>query len=222
MTDDAQVEQQVIEATDGGGIEEVLETPSVLDTPEIKQPAAKPQAHRGRIEAVTLTDPNEKGNRSIKFTLTSIDTGREDELDVWLPQDFVADIGIDPETLSTGEKDPTTGETIEPNQRASYGMGIANSDKTATLQSLRIFAAQANRVLPPDSKNPTNIEEYVELHGELLTGLESVYILTPNKKAEDPRFRNFLRVSRFMSVEDTVGNPKVLRKYLKAWDGELS
>jgi len=25
-----------------------------------------------------------------------------------------------------------------------------------------------------------------------------------------------------MSIEDTVGNPKVLRKYVKAWDGELS
>ena len=209
-------EQQVIDPQTG----EAVETPSVLDTPEIKQPAAKPQAHRGRIEAVTLTEPSDNGNVAIKFSLTSIDTGREDELSVWLPKDFVADIGIDPETLSTGEKDPTTGEVIEPNQRGSYAMGIANSDKTATLQNLRILAAQANRVLPPDSKNPTTIEEYVELHGELLTGLEIVYTLTPNKKAEDPRFRNFLRVSRFMSIEDTVGNPKVLRKYVKAWDQE--
>lgn len=218
MTDEVQTQEQVQEQPG----EEAIETPSVLDTPEIKQPTPKPQAHRGRIEAVTLTEPSENGNRAIKFSLTSIDTGREDEQNVWLPKDFVEDITIDPETLSTGEKDPTTGEVIEANQRGSYAMGIANSDKTATLQALRIIAAQVGRVLPPDSKTPTNIEEYVELHGELLTGLEVVYTLTPNRKAEDPRFRNILRVSRFMSIEDTVGNPKVLKKYLKAWDGDLT
>lgn len=217
MTDEVQTQEQVQEQPG----EEAIETPSVLDTPEIKQPARPNDAHRGRIESVVLTDPNDNGNRAIHITLTSIDTGQTDETDIWLPKDFVEDINIDPETLSTGEKDPVTGEVIEPNQRGSYGMGIANSDKDATLQTLRILAAQVGRALPPDAKNPTNIEEYVDLHGELLTGLELVYTRTrPSKKrqAENPQFRNVLRISRFLPIEGTVGNPKVLRKYVKAWE----
>ncbi len=50
MTD----ETQVVEGQAEG---DAIETPSVLDTPEIKQPAAKPQAHRGRIEAVKRGSP---------------------------------------------------------------------------------------------------------------------------------------------------------------------
>ncbi len=219
MTDEVQTQDQVQEQPG----EEAIETPSVLDTPEIKQPARPNDAHRGRIESVVLTDPNDNGNRAIHITLTSLDTGQTDETDIWLPKDFVENINIDPETLPTGEKDPVTGEVIEANQRGSYGMGIANSDKDATLQTLRILAAKVGQALPPDAKNPTNIEEYVDLHGELLTGLELVYTRTrPSKKrqAENPQFRNVLRINRFFPIEGTVGNPKVLRKYVKAWDQE--
>jgi hypothetical protein len=218
-------EQQVIEAADVGRLEEVVETPSVLDTPELKQPARPPDAHRGRIESVVLTDPNDNGNRAIHITLTSLDTGQLDETDIWLPKDFVENINIDPETLSTGEKDPVTGDVIEANQRGSYGMGISNSDKDATLQTLRILAAQVGLALPVDEKVPTNIEEYVDSHAKLLTGLELVYTRTrPSKKrqAENPQFKNVLRVNRFFPIEGTVGNPKVLKKYRKAWDEEAA
>ncbi len=219
MTEEVQTQDQVQEQLG----EEVVETPSVLDTPEIKQPARPPDAHRGRIESVVLTEPNDNGNRAIHITLTSIDTGQADETDIWLPKDFAEDITIDPETLSTGEKDPVTGEVIEPNQRGSYAMGIANSAKDATLQTLRILAAQVGMAVSPTAKRPTNIEEYVALHGELLTGLELVYTRTPPSKkrqAENPQYRNVLRVNRFLPIEGTVGNPKALKRYRKAWEEE--
>jgi len=222
MTDEA-VEQQVIEAADVGNIEEVLETPSVLDTAELKVPDRPPDAHRGRIEAVTYNGPTDNGKYSVHINLTSLDTGQTDETDVWLPQGFIEDIHVDPETLPTGSKDPVTGEVIEPNQRASFSMGIANGNKDATLQNLRILAAQVGLVLPPDAKAPTNIEEWVDGHATLLTGLELVYTRTPpskKKQAADPQYRNVLRVNRFFPIEGTVGNPKVLKRYRKAWDEE--
>lgn len=182
---------------------------SILDTPEVKVEAPPAQAHRGRIVSVeTLT--SEKGSTGMHFSLESIDTGREDTYDLWMPAAFVADIHVDPKELPT-----ETGN----NQRSQYTIGISNSDKDATLQVLRQIALEAQPNALEGKESPSNFEEYVSLNNVLLSGVELIYLLAPDRKAEPP-FHKRLRVQRFYPMS-AMANPKVLRKVKKAWEGEV-
>ncbi len=188
--------------TDLGG-----ELDDVLSTPEITVPPAEPEAHRGEIVSVELNIA-ETGSQSFRINLRSIDTGKEDILDIWLPKMFAADISVDPETLP---------EETGNNQRMSYRIGVSNSQKNAKIQGLRLLAAKLGRKY--SGAKPTTIEEFVAAHNELLSGLEVCYTKAPErvKEGEDQSFAGRLRVGAIMS-QDEAFKPKSLKKYRKMWE----
>ena len=187
--------------------EEIQDPFALLGSTPMEVEAPTPQAHRGTVEGLSL-ETFDSGATAIKFALKSVDTGADHEYTLFLPLDFVADIHLDPTDLPSEKGN---------NQKMSYTIGISNSDQTATMQELRTFAAAQNRTLPEDVEAPTNISEWSDLHAAIFTGIELVYLLRPDTKADEPAFRNRLRVTGFRSI-DVVGNPKMLKKYRRMWE----
>ena len=179
----------------------------VLATPELAVPPTPPQAHRGQIVGVTL-ETFDSGSTAMVFGLLSLDTGREDSYRLFVPRMFVEDIAVDPASLP---------EEKGNNQRGQYRIGISNGDQTATLQQLRAIARAAGRTLPAETAKPTNITEFVELHNQLLSGVEMVYTLAPEADAE-PQFKHVLKVNGFRNPAEVIGNPKMLKRYAKMWE----
>lgn len=179
----------------------------VLASTEVEVPPEEPEAHRGTILGVA-SHVSERGSTSFRVSLQSVDTGRTDEMDVWLPRLFVENIHVDPATLPNEEGN---------RQHTSYSIGVSNSKKDATIQSLRAIAAKAGR--KPQGAKPTTLAEYVQAHNDLLSGLEVVYTRTPDrpKEGDDPKFAGRLRAKRVLSQDDAF-KPKALRKYRRMWE----
>lgn len=196
-------EENVQQAADSGLVDDILATP------ELVTPPATPDAHRAVIQSVSLERfDNEKQSVAIKIVLQSLDNASvEETYSIFLPKMFAENIAVDPNTLPEEEGN---------NQRFQYRIGISNTTKDATLQNLRALAYKAGRTTQGMAA-PTNIEEYVEVHNALLSNLEVVFTRQPDTKAEDPRFRNRLRVNRIVGT-DVVGNAKQLKKYVKRWE----
>lgn len=178
----------------------------VLDTPELTAPPAEPDAHRGTITNVSF-ETFESGSSAIKLELASQDAPFDTNYFVFLPKLFVENIAVDPTTLPEEDKN---------NQKQQYAINIANSTKDAELQRLRAIAAEQGRTTAGATR-PTNITEYVELMAMLLNGVEIVFTRRPDAKAEDPRFKNRLRVTRIYPVS-AINNAKTFKKYRKAWE----
>jgi hypothetical protein len=178
----------------------------ILATPELETPPAEPDAHRGVIDAITF-EKFDSGSSAMKLHLTSLDAAFSTDYLVFLPKAFVEDINVDPSTLPAEEGN---------NQRSQYTINIANSTKDAELQNLRAIAFEAGRSTEGMTK-PTNIEEYVQLHNDLLAGVNVIFTRRPDLKAEDPKFRNRLRVKRILS-EQVQFKAKSLKGYRKMWE----
>lgn len=179
----------------------------VLATPELETPPAEPEAHQGRIEAVTL-ERFESGATAFKINLSSANAPLEDHMLVFLPKGFVENISVNPKELP--EEDGNK-------QQTQYRIAVANSTKDATMQSLREIAFKQGRTLEGAVK-PTDIEEYAQLHNSLLAGVEVVFTRNPDAKNDDPRFKNRLRVTRVMDIA-VINKPKSLKKFRKCWEG---
>lgn len=181
----------------------------VLATPELKSAPATPDAHHAVIQSVSLERfDNEKQSVAIKIALQSLNNAAvEEDYAIFLPKMFAENIKVDPTTLPEEEGN---------NQRQQYAIGIANSNQDATLQVLRTLAYKAGRSTQGMAA-PTNIEEYVEILNALLSNLEVVFVRRADAKAEDPRFRNRLRVKGIYGT-DVMSNPKSLKKYTKRWE----
>lgn len=187
--------------------EESLEVGNdLLATAEVEVPPEEPEAHRGEILSVELHTAD-SGSKSFRVNLRSVDTGRDDFQDTWLPKGFLENIHVDPKTLPDDKGN---------RQRTSYSIGVSNSKKDATIQALRAVASKAGRSF--HGQRPTTIEEFVDAHNEVLAGLEVVYTKRPEKAKEgdDPRFAGRLRVGTIMA-QDEAFRPKALRKYKKMW-----
>lgn len=198
--------------TTSTAVEEVLETTGatdVLDTPELKVPPQSPQAHQGEITGVTIFEAD-SGSVAIEIGLTSLNTGSEDTFRLFVPTDFVDNIGVNPSELPSEDGN---------NQLQQYRIGISNTDKDATLQILRRIAlAQGRGAVLEGVARPTNFEGYVNLLNELLSGTQLIYVKAPDKKNDDPRFRKFLRVTgRFHDPADAE-NPKMFKRAQKMWE----
>ena len=180
----------------------------VLAMTEVEVPPEEPEAHRGTIVSVSKQVAG-SGSTSFRVNLQSIDTGRDDVLDVWLPRAFVENIAVDPATLPDEQGN---------RQRMSFSIGIANSRKDATIQSLKALAEKAGRTFT--GAKPTTIDEFIAAYNDLLSGLEIVYTRRPekSKEGEDPRFAGRLRVGTIMS-QDEAFSPRALKKYKKLWEG---
>jgi len=191
--------------------EQIVTDDDVFATSELEVPPAIPDAHRGTIEGVELKRyENEKQTVSIVVNLRSQDVPTLDSsLEIFLPKGFVENIHVDASSLPEEEGNK---------QQSSFRIGVANSDGTATLQELRALAKEQGRTAGQVgiTKKAETIEEFVDNHSKLLTGLEVIFLRRPDG-GDDPRFKNRLRVKSVVSISQ-LNNPKAFKKYQKAWE----
>jgi hypothetical protein len=178
----------------------------VLATPELETPTPDPDAHRGVIDAITL-ERFDSGSAAMKLHLTSLDAAFSTDYLIFLPKAFVEDIKVDPRTLPAVEGN---------NQQSQYTINIANSTKDAELQNLRAIATEEGRSTEGFAA-PTNIEEYVQLHNDLLAGVNVIFTRKADVKAEDPKYRNRMRVKRILP-QSVQYKAKSLKSYRKMWE----
>jgi hypothetical protein len=181
----------------------------VLSTPELTAPTEAADAHRGQIVGVT-SKKFDTGSTGIELSLKSSDAGFDATYMFFPPTEFVDNIHVDPTTLS---EVPNPGKKQSPQQR--YAVVIANANKTAEIQALRIIAQEQGRTLS-GAVPPTSFEDYVSLLNSLLSGVEVVFTRKPDESAEDPRYRGKLKVNRIYPPE-TANKPKALKAYKKSW-----
>ena len=180
-----------------------------IETPELRIPAPPAQAHRGQVTGMEL-ETFDSGATSMTFKLLSLENGREDQMRVFLPRDWVEDITIDPTTLPKEDGN---------NQFMSYVRNVYNSDGTATFQVLRQIAGLSGRQVPEGTERPTTLDEFFAQMETIVPGITVVYTLATNKRAE-PQFANRLEVKSIFNPDDVIGNPKKLKRYLKMWKQE--
>lgn len=210
----------------------------VLATPELEAAPKEADVHRGSITAVE-SQHFDSGATAIKVSLTSIDTGADDSLSIFVPKTFAENTGafLDPATaaqaLASLPTVPPEGKKMS--ERDQYARAISCSgpknkdgspatDKEtgevipgdAQVQTLIHIAKKQGRTLTGATR-PTNFEEYVGLLSSLLTGVEVVFSRTPDKN-EGP-FKGRLRVNGIFGPE-TVSNPKRFKKYVKRWESQ--
>lgn len=177
------------------------------DTPELEVPVPDPQAHRGTIEGVSRRDAD-TGTVGIQVDLKSIDTGLTDNLTIWLPKVFSDDIHVNPLDISDV---PAPGKKQSPKER--YGQVVHNKKNNAELDKLLAIAAEADRV---PAGVPADLDEYVAMLNELLTGVQVVFVRRVERNS-DPQFADKLKVQRIESIT-TADNDKFYRKgFRKMW-----
>ena len=204
------IDEEVVTA-DGAAGEDFFETP-VLSVPK-----TPPDAHRATITSVTSkTLNNDKQTAVLSINLRSNDNPTlETALDIFIPKGFEENIGnpaFNPSELP--EEDGNK-------QQTSFRMGIANSEKTATLQRLYAIARKAGRdpVELGLKKRPAGLEEYTENYNLLLQGLE-VIMLRRERGGDDPAFSHQLQVRDVLAADESETNPKRFRKYTRAWESQ--
>ncbi len=187
---------EVVETANTGGLVD-----DVLSTQELHTPPAEPDAHQGEIVGLSL-ETFDSGATAIKVILKSNDDPNlaEENLMIFLPKAFVEDILVNPNTLPEEEGNK---------QQTQYRIAIANDTKDANVQQLRAIAYEQGRTLEGATK-PTNIQEFTELLANLLSGIQVVFVRRPDKNADDPRFKNRLRVK-------SIYPPTIVNKPPKSW-----
>lgn len=197
-------------------VEETMTAPvageDVFETSSLPNPPAIPDAHRATIESVTVKRfENEKGTVSIEIGLKSLDVpALETSVSIFLPKGFVEDIYVDASQLPEVEGNK---------QQSSFRIGVANSDNTATLQTLRKLAYEQGRTPAAlGLTKPSDLDGFVSNHSALLVGLEVIMKRRADTGDDvDPRFKNKLKVRDIVSINEQ-NNPKAFKKYVRAWD----
>lgn len=186
-----------------------------FDTPALEVPKTPPDAHRATVTSVTSkTLNNDKQTAVLSVNLRSIDLPTlETSLDIFIPKGFEENIGnpaFNPSELPEEEGNK---------QQTSFRMGIANSEKTATLQRLYAIARKAGRdpVELGLKRKPTGLAEYTENYNLLLQGLE-VIMLRRERGGDDPAFSHQLQVRDVVASDEYEQNPKRFKRYQLAWE----
>lgn len=197
-------------------VDQAMGVDDFFDTPSIEVPKTPPDAHRATITAVTLKRlNNDKETAVIVVGLLSRDVPTlETSLDVFVPKGYEENIalgsGFDPSTLPEEEGNK---------QQTSFRMGIANSDKTATMQRLYAIARGAGR--DPNElgleRKPQTIDAYAENYNKLLQGLEVIF-LRRERGGDDPAFSHQLQVRDVLPADEYERNQKRFKKYQLAWE----
>lgn len=195
------------------------EAVDVFETPEIAVPKTPPDAHRAVVTSVSGKHlSNDKQTAVISVNMTSRDVPTlETSLDIFVPKGFE-------ENIALGSKfDPTTLPDEEGNkQQTSFRMGIANSDKTATLQRLVFNTDSIARKAGRDPielglTRATNFDGYVENLNKMLSGVEVIF-LRRERGGDDPAFSHQLQVRDVLPADTYEMNPKRFAKYVCAWE----
>ena len=203
-------------------LEQVGAGEDFFETPEISVPASPPDAHRAVVTSVTSkTLNNDKQTAVISINLTSRDVPTlETSLDIFVPKGYE-------ESFGSGVKfSPADLPEEEGNkQQTSFRLGIANSDKTASLQRYVFNPDSVARKSGRDPvelelvKNPSTFEEYVSNLNKMLQGVECIF-LRRERGGDDPAFKHQLSVRDIVSSDEFETNPKRFRKYQLAWSQE--
>lgn len=193
-----------------------------FETPVIAVPRTPPDAHRVVVTSVTSKHlNNDKQTAVISINVTSRDVPTlETSLDIFLPKVFE-------EGIALGSKFgvSTMPEEEGNKQQTSYRMGIANSDKTATLQRLVFNPDSVARGAGRDpvalelKRNPQSLDEYTENLNKMLEGVEAI-MLRRERGGDDVAFAHSLQVRDLLPADEFERNPKRFKKYVCAWDSQ--
>jgi hypothetical protein len=180
------------------------------ETPELLIPPPEAEVHRGIIEGLEVFEA-QTGSVGVKVNLKSIDAELEDSLTYWPPIEYVQNIFISPDEITT---EVAEGKKQSPRQR--YGAVVANSNKKAELQVLKALAADAGKTAADlRGHQVTDFESLVVALDILLTGLPVVFVRDVEKN-NDPAFADRLKIKRIASIK-TADNPKLYKKLKKMW-----
>lgn len=198
----------------------------VFATPEIVVPASPPEAHNASVSSVTLKRIDSRDNWPVlEIGLVSRDLPTlEDRISVFLPKTWADGGGIalgskfDPSGLP---EDKANGYFAQ--EQTMFQRGVANGDKSATLQQL-VFnpdsvARSAGRTAAEVGwvPNPKTVDEYVENLGKMLIGVDCIMVRR-EKGGDDPAFKHALQASRLVPFNHYEQNPKFFKKLKLAWE----
>ena len=212
-------------------VDEQLETGAadIFETPVIEVPRAQPEAHRAVITSVESGHSSEKGTPFVQINWQSRDVPTiEDNMKIWIPK-MVEESGF------SAKFNP---KSMESPQQTSFRMGIASSDRRATLQEL-VFNAEGD-VEIEEGKKPLHVknslaraagrdpvelglkaahtlEEYAANIHAMLQGLECV-VVRKAKGGDDPAFANRLEAKAFLPADIAETNPKRLKGLRLVWE----
>lgn len=184
-------------------------------------PRRDPEAHRALIMGVSLNHNEQRNTYSMLITAISQHTAKDYKYYIPLPKTFVANITVDPNTLSTGTPDPARPGKMLPgtNERETYAIRLQNSDGTGEVQKLRFIAAQNGKTIPKElASQITDIGKWIDVHNVLLTNLPVVMTLKADENPDEPQFANVLRVKGFFNEREVMTNPRALKGYARAWE----
>ena len=182
----------------------------VLETPELKLPPEVADAHRVKITGVNAKT-TDSGATAIVVDMESLETGSSLTRQIWLPEEFVDDIHVNPDSISD---DVPEGKKQSPRQR--YGATVQNSRGTAELQKLIAVAQREGRA---SKRSVSDFDDFVEFLSDMLTGIEAVATRRP-QKSENAQYDGRLEVNRILSGS-IIFDPKAsktLRGYKKRWE----
>lgn len=171
------------------------------DTPELAPPARQSDAHRVKVDGVSLVN-SEYGSK-LRIATTSQDMGITINHDLWLPEGYVENPKVDPTTL------PTSENFIE-DQQGKYAKDIHNSKKTATLDNYLSYAYAQGRTEFGALAQASTIEAVAEALNGVLAGVELIVVRKPGKKNPD-----FLNISSTKPIE-AASDVKFLNRLAKA------
>lgn len=185
------------------------------DTPNVEKEKPKPDAHRGVVTSVELKT-FDSGATAFLVNVRSQDEGFDDNYAIFLPREYVEDIKVNPQTLST--ETPVNADTGKTglSARQKYARAVRNTDGTGELQVLAALARKQERT--PSGPAPTNISELAEWYNVLLSGMEIGFSRNVDKNAENPAFADRLRTKRVWDIAQ-ASDPKFHKKIRRAWEG---
>lgn len=198
----------------------------------LKVEARRSDAHQGEILAVVRFDSPNTRAPAIQVHVQSANTGIQDNWTIFVPRPFAESTGaflrreLGIEDLSPGQPDPERPGKMKGNERAQYGMAIKNSAGDASVQQLLSVAAKSGKkpsaeyVAKVQGKEEVTFDEYIAELNSILTGLAIVFSRVAQATEDNPR--GFLHVNRVYFPEDVVGNPKMLKRYVRHWETETA
>jgi hypothetical protein len=213
------------------------------DTPAPMRAAPVPQAHRVRITGVSVESSKDTLTQWLKISYTSLDTAGDDALTVFLPQQYIDNPAVDPETLSKAPGPIGASGRPTPSEHQKYAAAVRNHGKAAkagaiiahsmnpsdgnelgdgTLETLIRFAKEQDHKVRSINVPRTFVQVAEYLNG-LCTGTECVALLLP--QGGDGEFSDRLRTRRFVSpafAENVLKgyDPNKGRGYRRLWLNE--
>jgi hypothetical protein len=194
-------------------IEDTMTENDFFSVQELEVPPSAPDAHRATIVSVEGITSKEKRTPGVKISFVSRDVPTlETNKVIWLPKQYV-------EQLGSKSFDP---RTLDEKAQVSFRMSVANSDKTAELQTLVFNPNSVARSAGQDPQEleltqPVDFDSYVANISAMLVGVECI-ITRRERGGDDPAFKHNLEVKKIFPADAYETNPKAFKNYQRAWE----